>query len=149
MAAFIEASQTRAIISAKTPLLANLSMLENIALIKEVHGAVSIDQAEAEAIHYLSKINLQHLQSHSIGQCSSLDLFSVMLIRALMFSPELMIVSPFNLINNLESIDSLVQIVVDLKIKNTILIVDIERNDFHYVPKIKAEDRHRKENEIA
>ena len=147
MAAFIEASQTRAIISAKTPLLANLSVLENIALIKEVHGAVSIDQAEAEAVHYLSKINLQHLQGYNLRQCSSLDLFSVMLIRAMMFSTELTIVSPFNLINNLESIDSLTQMVVDLKIKNVILIVDIERNHFHYASNIKAEQRHHKESE--
>ena len=107
-------------------------MLENIALIKEVHEHKSIIKAEEEARGYLSKINLENVSKSRVTKCSELEVFYVMLIRALMTdSKNIIIVLPFSIIDNLTDVKTFIDNISILNHKN-IIILDIYTNESNY-----------------
>ncbi len=55
---YIDTREEYSLISRDTPLISNLNMIENIALIKEVHERLSIEKAENIAKEYLEKIGI-------------------------------------------------------------------------------------------
>ena len=74
-------------------------MLENIALIKEVHQFIKTSSAQKEALYYLSKIDLQNVGKNRLTQCTSLEIFYISFIRALMTKEMNVIITntiPFN-----------------------------------------------------
>lgn len=84
-------------------------MLENIALIKEVHESMPTKLAQQQAKDYLEKIELQDIGLNRLNQCNSLEVFYVCLIRALMTKEmDVIIVAPFHLIDNLRDIEILI-----------------------------------------
>ena len=81
-------------------------MLENIAIIKEVHELMSIDEAEDIAREELKKISLSQIALYRLTQCSPIEIFYVMLIRAIMAKEmNVIIVTPFLLVDNLSEIE--------------------------------------------
>lgn len=108
-------------------------MLENIALIREVHEHMPTLQAQEEAKEALKKIDLQNIAFYRLNQCSSYEIFCVCLIRALMTKEmNVIIVSPFHLIDNLRDIQTIVSTIEKLEVKKNILILDTSSNEIHY-----------------
>ena len=109
-------------------------MLENIALIKEFHEHMATSQAQALAKEYLQKLKLTHIGTYRVNQCSSLELFYVMFIRALMSQKkEILIVTPPLLIKKIEKMDAIIQILEMLNDTNKqIVIVDTIANEIYY-----------------
>ncbi|MEA2091649.1 MAG: hypothetical protein U9O83_04685 [Campylobacterota bacterium] len=108
-------------------------MLENIALIKEVHEFLPTPFAQKEASEYLKKIDLQEIGLNRLIQCNSLEVFSVSLIRALMSKEmNVIIITPFHLINNLRDINTVLTTIEKLNCEKNILILDTISNETHY-----------------
>jgi len=114
-------------------LLSNLDMKENIALIKEVHKNISRDLAEKEAIEMLTKINLEDIANKRQNQCKKIEIFYVMIIRALMCdSNTIFIKSPFLLIDTLTNFDDIAKNISILNKHKGIIILDTYSNQLHY-----------------
>ncbi|MBU1659589.1 hypothetical protein KKG72_11165 [bacterium] len=108
-------------------------MLENIALIKEVHELMPISKAEALAQEYLAKIALEDIGLLRLVQCTPTDIFYVMLIRALMSKEmNIIILTPFYLIHDLKSIQTILENMQLLNNNKEITIFDIITNEIHY-----------------
>ncbi|WP_373036816.1 hypothetical protein [Sulfurimonas sp.] len=108
-------------------------MLENIALIKEVHEHMPTKKAQEEAKEQLKKIELESISLNRLNQCDTYEVFCVSLIRALMTKEmNVIIVSPFHLIDNLRDIETVVATIQKLEVKKNILILDTVSNEIHY-----------------
>jgi len=126
-------AQDYSLVSKNTPLISNLDMLENIALIKEVHEHMPTQKAQEEAKTFLEKIGLENIGLNRLNQCNSYEVFCVALIRALMTKEmNVIIVSPFHLIDNLRDIETVISTIRKLEIKKNILILDTLSNEIHY-----------------
>jgi len=121
------------LISTETPLISNLNMNENIALIKEVHKHLQIKEAEDIATKYLNKINLSKIGLLRLSQCKPIEIFYVMYIRALMMPEKnLVIVSPFNIIRNVKNMQDVIENLAILNDDKNILIIDTITNESRY-----------------
>jgi len=108
-------------------------MLENIALIKEVHESMPTKLAQQQANEYLEKIQLQDIGLNRLNQCNTLEVFYVCLIRALMTKEtDVIIVTPFHLIDNLREIEILIASIKKLKTQKNIIFLDTLSNETHY-----------------
>lgn len=122
-----------ALISKDTPLISNLNMCENIALIKETHEHKSIKDAENEAFEMLQKIELGETALKRVSQCNSLEIFFVMLIRALMSDRKCVIIVPlFLLTGSFEDIKNILQKISILNSNKEIYILDLISNKNYY-----------------
>jgi ABC-type lipopolysaccharide export system ATPase subunit len=108
-------------------------MLENIALIKEVHEHLETLKAQDIAREMLKKISHEHVALYRVSSCSPTEIFYIQFIRALMMREEkIMIVTPFSLIDNLRNINVIIKNIEILAHKKHILIVDMLSNEIHY-----------------
>lgn len=116
-----------------TPLLSNLNMKENIALIREVHHRIEISKAEKEAVEMLQKIALEEVADKRQGECTDLQRFYVMLIRAVMSDEEKIIIHfPFSMVHSALEMDDLVAKIRQMDLKKEIIILDTLTNKSHY-----------------
>ena len=130
---FIKASSDYSLISKETPLISNLNMLENIALIKEFHDGFSIVKAEKDAHKQLDKIDMSHIELRRATECTSTEIFYIMLIRALMTKElNVIIVSPFSLLDNIRDIEVVLKDMNILNTKKNIFLIDDTANAPHY-----------------
>jgi len=130
---YIDTREEYSLISRDTPLISNLNMIENIALIKEVHERLSIEKAENIAKEYLEKIGISDIGLNRLNECNSLEIFYVMFIRALMSKEmNVIIVTPFSLISNLRDIQPIIDSIEILNEGKNILIFDNITNKSHY-----------------
>lgn len=121
------------LISNETPLISNLDIIENIALIKEVHEKMSVKKAEGLAKVYLEDISLESIARKRPSSCSDLEKFYVKVIRACMSKDErIVILTPFSLIKDTMDIKKVVADMKKLDIKKTILVLDIKNNEILY-----------------
>ncbi len=130
----IQKIEEYSLISSQTPLISNLNMCENISLIKEVNERLSRKKAEKIADDYLQKINLTKVASARVSQCSSLEIFYTMFIRALMTKEKNIIIArPLSLIQNSKELEKIIQ---NLHILNAdsknIIILDTITNESRY-----------------
>jgi len=108
-------------------------MLENIALIKEVHEHLPTKDAQAKAKEFLKKIDLENISLYRLNQCNSFEIFCVALIRSLMTKEmNVIIVSPFYLVDSLRDFNTILKIIEKLETKKNILILDTISNETHY-----------------
>lgn len=109
-------------------------MLENIALIKEVHELLATKKAQAHAIEYLRRIDLESIGLKRLNQCTSIEVFYVMVIRAMMAKKQtIFIVTPFFLIKKLAEITPVLEKLALLnKEQKNIIILDNLTNQSHY-----------------
>ncbi len=116
-----------------TPLLSNLDMKENIALIQETHHKKSRIEAENEARAYLEKINLAHIADFRSNRCSKEELFYVMIIRALMCDIETIFIrSPLQLLETFGTLCEIINNIERLNNNKSIIILDTHTNFAHY-----------------
>lgn len=108
-------------------------MLENIAIIKEVHEALPTFMAQQEAREKLNVLGIEHVASQRLTQCSSLEIFYVMFVRSLMHNkPRIIIVTPFFLIKKLADIQEVLEKITKCNTTKTLVILDNISNQSYY-----------------
>lgn len=108
-------------------------MYENIALIKEFHNHMSTFLAQKEAGEYLKKIGLDNIGLNRASECSNLEIFYVMFIRALMSKePKIIIASPFSITDDSKEMKSIIENMQSLGGEKNILILDLNSNQTYY-----------------
>ena len=116
-----------------TPLISNLDMCENIALIKEVHENMSIVNASSLAVEMLSSIELEEIANRYVNSCSKEEIFLVMFLRAMMSQEKKIIISlPSNILGNLLGIKKLVQNMIKVNSSKKIIILDLINDELYY-----------------
>lgn len=121
------------VVSDKTPLLANLSMTENIALIDQVHRNCSIKDSEKLARQLLAKLNLTAIEKKRVSICSDLELFATMLLRAeRMPNDEVFIVLPLSLLGHADAIGQTLALLHLLDSHKKFSILELNSNRIHY-----------------
>ncbi len=119
--------------SPDTPLISNLNMCENIALIKEVRENMSIREASALANKSLGLVGLEGIANQRVDSCSKEELFLVMFIRALMtHSKNVIIESPSNILGDLSNIEKVARDMKKVNLSKKILILDFESYKKYY-----------------
>lgn len=108
-------------------------MYENIALIKEFHKHLATRLAQKEASDYLKKIELDMIGLKRVSECSNLEIFYVMFIRALMSKEMNVIIAlPFSITDSLRDMKSIIDNLSKLESEKNILILDLKSNEMHY-----------------
>lgn len=109
-------------------------MLENIALIKEFHEHMPTSQAQNIAKEYLQKLELTRIANYRANQCTSLELFYVMVIRALMSQKkDILIVTPLMLIKKIDTMNAIIETLEQFNNgEKNMTILDTLSNKFYY-----------------
>jgi len=108
-------------------------MLENIALIKEVHQRLSVKKAEQEAYEMLQKIQLEAIADKRVSQCSAQEIFYVMFIRALMMEERrVFLLVPVTITETLKDIQSIIKGMNRLNDNKSVEILDVSSNELYY-----------------
>ena len=113
-------------------MISNLNILENIAIIKEVHEHMPTRTAQALAVKYLEKIEQNKIGNLRVNNCSISQICDVMLVRALMSNNEKVIILPLASMDDLQDIRQMLKNIVSLNQDKTILILDIIENEIYY-----------------
>jgi ABC-type lipoprotein export system ATPase subunit len=91
------------LVSLDAPLISNLSVLGNIALIKQYHGRLSVRAAEDIAKLQLKKLHLEDIAAKRNPVLLEEQRFCVMVLRAVMVeAPVVVIDRPFKIMPDLE-----------------------------------------------
>jgi ABC-type lipoprotein export system ATPase subunit len=120
-------------VSLKTPLLSNLNIVENIALIQEVHLRVPRIESHRRVLELFNVVNIQKIAQYSTTHCSDYEKFAARLIRASMMQyATIIIISPLQQFFSKEPIDVLVKLILDLKLEKRVEILDLTlyENDY-------------------
>lgn len=121
------------LVTKNTPLISNLNMCENIALIKETHENLNTISAEAEATKELEKIGFSAIVKKRISECNTEEIFFTMLIRALMTKERsVIIVSLLSLIGDFADIKSTIDKISILNSSKNLYVLDLFSNEVHY-----------------
>ncbi|MDF1882187.1 hypothetical protein JHD50_12905 [Sulfurimonas sp. MAG313] len=120
--------------SRQTPLLSNLSITENIALILQVHEKLSREDALQQAKEALESLDLGYLCEFRYNNCNLKETFHIQLIRAIMIKgSQIIIDQPFSLVREELSLDFIFKALEKLKISiNTVLILDLNHQKNYY-----------------
>jgi len=133
MQEFLQTQEEYVLISHYTPLLSNLDMNENIALIKEVHENMRVLDAEALAEKLLGVVGLASIAKERVESCSREEIFLVMFIRALMSQEKNVIIElPTTALGTLQNICEIIEKMLDVNHEKKIIILDIQSNKIHY-----------------
>ena len=113
-------------VSLETPLLSNLSIIENIALIEEVHQNLPREVAHTNALEKLSLLRLETIAMSRIASCNQFEYFNVLLIRAsMMLDAKIYVVLPLQQFHTNSSIGDMLQSIVDVSVEEKITILDL------------------------
>ncbi|QOP40274.1 hypothetical protein [Sulfurimonas marina] len=108
-------------------------MKENIALIREVHHNLDLRLAEEEAVAMLKKIELEQLADKRQRDCSNLEKFYVMLIRAVMCDAQKILIRlPFSIIDSIVDPNELLDNIKKLEVQKEFIFLDTIANKSHY-----------------
>lgn len=111
-------------------------MIENIALIEEVHQRTSRLQAHAHAMEKLRKLKLEPLATKRTSQCNEYEHFAIALIRASMMQyVTIVIITPLVQYSSKDPIEDLKQMIDSLEIDNPILVLDLKLYESEYEAK--------------
>ena len=121
------------LISRDTPLISNLNMIENIALIKEVHERMPTVKAQELALTILETLDIAHVARQRITNCNSVEIFYILIVRAFMMTAKTIIIqAPYSIVNNLGDIKTILSKIREIIDDKKILIIDIITNESHY-----------------
>ena len=121
------------VIAQQLPLISNLDMKENIALIQEVHQALSREVAEKNAVELLECLGIDSVANKRKNQCSDLEQFYVMIIRAFMMTQKrIFIKTPFMLLGSVLEIEKIIQDIQKLPLEKEVFLLDVEANYHRY-----------------
>jgi ABC-type transporter Mla maintaining outer membrane lipid asymmetry ATPase subunit MlaF len=91
------------LVSLDAPLISNLSVLSNIALIKQYHGGLSVSEAEDIAIMRLKKLHLEGIAAKRNPVLLEEQRFCVMVLRAVMVEDSVVVIDrPFKIMPDLD-----------------------------------------------
>jgi len=91
------------LVSLDAPLISNLSVLSNIALVKQYHGRLSVREAEDIAVMRLNKLHLEDIAKKRNPVLLEEQRFCVMVLRAVMVEdPVVVIDRPFKIMPDLD-----------------------------------------------
>jgi len=121
-----------ALISEETPLISNLNILENIALIKEIHEHMPTRKAQTLAQEYLNKIGHEKIGQLRINSCNNAEIFDVMLVRAMMSKEDTVVILPLSSMDNLKEMQEMLKHIKELSEEKKIVILDIIENEVYY-----------------
>ena len=108
-------------------------MLENIALIREVHQHKSIQDAQKEAKNCLNKINKTDIGLKRLHQVSEVEMFYVMVARAMMSDEDkIVLINPLAILQHVEYLAIAMKNLAILNDNKNIIILENDINRFHY-----------------
>jgi len=111
------------------PLLSNLTVIENIALIEEVHERLPREIAHRNALEKLGLLRLETIAASRIATCSQFERFSVEMIRAsMMLDVKIYIILPLQQFHTNNSIGDMMQLIVDINVEERVTILDLYSN---------------------
>lgn len=88
-------------VSIDIPLISNLTVLQNIALIKEYHSRISRKQVENHVLAYLEKMNLPHIADKRNPALTHEERFCALVLRAVMVEENIVVIDrPFSIMPN-------------------------------------------------
>ena len=91
------------LVSLDAPLISNLSVLSNIALIKQYHGGLSVREAEDIAKMLLKKLHLEDIAGKRSPVLAEEQRFCVMVLRAVMVEDAILVIDrPFKIMPDLD-----------------------------------------------
>lgn len=121
-------------VSTQTPLLSNLSILENISLIPAVHEGLSRKASMKKAYEALDALDLGNIASLRYDVCSTKEIFYTQLIRASMLQDaKIIIEQPFIFLAEEMNIDFILDALRRLKVSfNKVQIIDLTHQATYY-----------------
>jgi len=91
------------LVSLDAPLISNLSVLSNIALIKQYHGRLSVREVEDIARMHLKKLHLEDIATKRNPVLLEVQRFCVMVLRAVMVEDAMVVIDrPFKIMPDLD-----------------------------------------------
>ena len=116
-----------------TPLLSNLDIIENIALIKEVHERLSRKEAHSVAKKALDAVGYGHIAHYRSVQCNIKELFIAQLVRATMLHyAKIVIIRPFVMLKDTEDIRTMADVVFQIAKAHECMVLDMKTNKSKY-----------------
>ena len=120
-------------VSRDVPLLSNLNVIENIALIQEVHQGLVREVAHTNALEKLSLLKLTSVAKSRIATCSQFERFCISMIRAsMMLDAKIYIISPLQQFHTNSSIEDMMHSIFDINIQEEVTILDLFSNIEEY-----------------
>ena len=124
-----------ALVSLDVPLISNLDVWVNIALIKQYHESLSADKARALVLSYLTRYGLQDIADKRNPALTNRERFCAMLLRALMVRDSIILIDrPFATVPDVQD---------DLFIYDALKAVDDSFKECHIFDYIWHKDRYR------
>jgi ABC-type lipoprotein export system ATPase subunit len=91
------------LVSADIPLISNLDIWGNIALIRQYHNNLQEDEARRMVLQYLHRFDLDHIIGMRNSSLTHEDRFCVMLLRAVMVADAVIVIDrPFQMMPDLK-----------------------------------------------
>ena len=120
-----------ALVSEATPLLRDLNVIENIALILEYHDKISIKKAQSCVNDLLKRCGADILRYKKVYELDKKDTIVIKYIRAYMSSLEIILIDrPFSMLDKMEDMKSIFELNEVLDDKAT-QIVDLKSNGYY------------------
>ena len=120
-----------ALISVETPLLRDLSVLENIALMLEYHKSYSISKAQQAVLKLMERSQTVGIKDKMVHELSKRDILIAKYLRAYVSSFDIiLIVKPFSMLDNIDDIEVLFELFNIFNDKMT-KIVDLNSNQYY------------------
>jgi len=123
------------LVSLDVPLLSNLDVWVNIALIKQYHENLSADKAQKLVLGYLARYGLEDISGKRNPALTNKERFCVMLLRAAMVMDAMVVIDrPFTIIPDAQD---------DRFIYETLKAVDDSYRECHIFDYIWSKDRYK------
>jgi ABC-type lipoprotein export system ATPase subunit len=111
------------------PLVSNLNIFENIAIVMQANLNTSSSKVESYVFSLLDKFDLRHLSLSYKDELSSGERFIIKIIRASVYSDlPIVIIDPFEMISHKYSVEWFCEIFDTLDIDKNIVIIDVLHN---------------------
>jgi ABC-type lipopolysaccharide export system ATPase subunit len=126
--------RTLGLVSLDVPLISNLDVSVNIALIKQYHENLSADKAQNLVLSYLTRYSLEHISSKRNTALTNKERFCAMLLRAAMVRDSIIVIDrPFTIIPDVKD---------DRFIYDALKIVDDSFKECHIFDYLWSKDRY-------
>jgi len=91
------------LVSIDIPLISNLNVWNNIALIRQYHFSISEDSARQLVVEYLQRYDMSHIAYRRNPALTDEERFCVMLLRAVMLDNAVVVIDrPFQILTDLQ-----------------------------------------------
>ncbi len=126
--------KTLGLVSLDVPLISNLDVSVNIALIKQYHENLSADKAQKLVLSYLTRYSLEHISNKRNPALTNRERFYVMLLRAAMVRDSIVVIDrPFTIIPDVQD---------DRFIYDALKVVDDSFKECHIFDYLWSKDRY-------